>query len=236
MTEFRAAAPRPEFSYQGLAADLPVMCGPGVHIAFRHANGLVHTIRLPCKPGSDDGEGFRSGQSLVSISPETECDIEPADPARVFNPVYQELVKHELPKALHPGLCMLLTGSCFQHHFSAVFSLYRDRAMPSSIVLDIDLADRCRAPIKKLAATYSVHHILGKPELFDVCPTAIAWRGGPLGAGMLELLAEPPAVLARPEPRQSSTSVRAEARIDPGTFTQRLHYRWRWTSCADLTR
>jgi hypothetical protein len=205
------------------------MCAPGVSISFTRANGLVHSLRLRCKPGSEDADEYRSGQRFVSVSPKSECDIEPADPGRVFNPVYQELVKHELPQDRGPGLCLLLTGSCFQHHFSAVFSLYRDRVMPSSIVFDVDLADRCRAPIKKLAATYSVNHIEGEPELIDACPRAVAWRGGPLGEGMLELLAEPPALVARPEPLQSSTWVQVEARIDPQTFTQRLHYRWRWT-------
>ena len=50
----------------------------------------------------------------------------------------------------------LLTGSCFNHHFSAVFSLYRDRETPECIVLDVDIADRCRGPVEKLAATYVV--------------------------------------------------------------------------------
>jgi hypothetical protein len=168
----------------------------------------------------------------VSVSPKSECDIDPADPAVVFNPVYQELVKHELTGGKGPGLCVLLTGSAFQHHFSAVFSLYRDRARPSSIVLDVDLADRSRAPIKTLAATYSIHHIEGKPETEIIGATsgAVAWRGGPLGDGMLEMLPEPPARLAWSDARLLAKFVRVEARIDIQTFTQRLRYRWRWTS------
>ncbi len=153
----------------------------------------------------------------------------------MFNPVYQDLVKHELPRQHGDGLCVLLTGSWFQHHFSSVFSLYREQATPTSIILEVDLADRCRAPVEKLAATYSVDHRGAKPERIDTLPGMVAWRGGSLAEGRLELLAEPPAQLIGPE-LHPSTLVRVEARIDPHSFTQRLHYRWRWTSCANLTR
>jgi hypothetical protein len=226
----------PEFSYGALASETPVMYGPGATLSFTRANGLIHSLALMCKPASDSGERARYGEPFVSVSAKPGCDIEPADPSRVFNPVYQELVQHELPKDRGPGLCLLLTGSCFEHHFSAVFSLYRDPVMASSIVFEVDLADRCRAPIKKLAATYSVDHSEGKPERFDAGPSAAAWRGGTLGEGMLELLAEPPARVIAAHSNQTSTSAQVEAWIDPQTFTQRLHYRWRWTNCADLTR
>jgi hypothetical protein len=241
----------PEFSIRDLASETPVLRGPGVSLAFTRANGLVHSLELLCKPGSDGGERARYGEPFVSVSPKPGCDIEPADPSRVFNPVYQELVEHEVPKDRGPGLCLLLTGSCFEHHFSAVFSLYRDPVMPSSIVFEVDLADRCRAPIKTLAATYSVDHV-GQafqpdvrlqsltygaiPPAVSLGPSSVAWRGGTLGDGVLELLAEPPARVIAAESNQSSTSVQVEAWIDPQTFTQRLHYFWRWTSCADLTR
>jgi len=237
MTEVRGGAPSPEFSYQGLAAGEPVMCGPGLHVAFARANdGLVHSLRLPGTHCSKAGETIRPGQDLVPVATVPVHSLEPADPSWVLNPVYQELVRHELPEDRGPGLCLLLTGSYLEHHFSAVFRLQRDQALPRRIVLDVDVADRCRAAVKKLAATYLVHHIEGEPLLWDAGPHRIAWHGGRLGHGMLELVAEPPAVVTRPEPHQSSTSVRVEARIDPQTFTQRLHYCWRWTSCADLTR
>jgi hypothetical protein len=228
--------PSPEFFYEDLASETPVLCAPGAIVSFARANGLVHSLRIRCEPGSHRAPETASGERFVTVSPESGREIDPADPARVVNPVYQELVKHELPRDHGPGLCLLLTGSAFQHHFSAVFSLYREGLSPGLIVLDVDLADRTRAPIQLLAATYAVHHATGRPGLVDASPTAVAWRGGPLGEGTLELLAEPPARLGRPEARPSSTSVRIEARVDPKTFTQRLHYRWRWTSCAALTR
>ncbi|MFI5454998.1 MAG: hypothetical protein ACHRXM_06060 [Isosphaerales bacterium] len=237
MTEVRYGAPSPEFSFQGLAAGEPVMCGPGLQVAFTRANdGLGHSLRLPGTHGSKTGEPIQPVPDLVSVAPAPVHDLEQADPSRVLNPVYQELVRHELPMDHDPGLCLLMTGSYLEHHFSAVFRLQRDPAMPSRIVLDVDVADRCRTPVKKLAATYQVHDCEGNPLQIDAGPHRIAWRGGRLGPGILELVAEPPAVVTRPEPHQSSVSVRVEATIDPQTFTQRLHYCWRWTSCAGLTR
>jgi len=236
MAEVRAAEPSPEFSYQELAADGLVMCAPGLHVAFAHAGGLVHSLRLPGTPSPEAGEAFRPGQDLVSVAPVVVNDREPADPSRVLNPVYQELVRHELPNDRGPGLCLLLTGSYLEHHFSAVFRLQRDPAMPSRIVLDIDVADRCRAPVKKLAATYQVHDSKGKPLLIDAGAHRIAWRDGRLGSGMLELLVEPLARVAAEEEHSFCTSVQIEAQIDPRTKTQRLHYCWRWTSDVALTR
>ena len=47
--------------------------------------------------------------------------------------------------------------------------------------------------------------------------------------GRLELLAEPPASLAWPRPAGRAMRVQVLAAIQPGTFTHRLRYRWRWT-------
>jgi hypothetical protein len=227
--------PRPPFFYAESASETPILCAPGASVLFTRSNGFVHTLRIEFDSHSCD-EQRPSNEPLVSVSTDAEFAIDPADPARVFNPVYQELVKHELPGEKAPGLCLLLTGSAFQHHFSAVFTLHGEGSRPFSIVLDVDLADRTRAPITMLAATYVVRHVKGPPRIVTATPGAVAWRGEPLGEGTLELLAEPPGRLGKPEPRDSFTSVRVEATVDPGTFTQRLRYRWRWTSCADLTR
>jgi hypothetical protein len=223
----------PEFAFSGLDSETPCLYGPGVRVSFQRANGLVHHLSFSTEPGLalDEYTGIRSGTSLVT--PVSEYDIEPADPARVFNPVFQELVEHELPAARRPGLCVLLTGSYFEHHFSAVFSLCRDRTAPHAIALEVDLADRCRAPIKKLAATYSVCHGEPEPEFSGPSLTAAVWRGGSIGAATLELLVEPRARLA---PLSTAHEVQIDAGIDPDTFTQRLRYRWRWTSSADRTR
>jgi len=236
MAEVRGAEPSPEFSYRGLAADELVMCAPGLHVAFARAGSLVHSLRLPGTPSSEAGEAIRPGQDLVSVAPVLVNDLEPADPSRVLNPVYQELVRHKPPAARGTGLCLLLTGSYLEHHFSAVFRLLRDQAMPSWVVLDVDVADRCRAPVHKLAATYRVHDGEGKPLLIDAGPHRIAWSGGRLGSGMLELMAEPPARVAAEGEHAFRTTVQVEAQIDPLTKTQRLHYCWRWTSDVALRR
>ena len=68
MTEVRDA-PSPEFSYQGPAADELVMCGPGLHVAFARANGLVHSLRLPGHASPEAGETIRPGQDLVTVAP-----------------------------------------------------------------------------------------------------------------------------------------------------------------------
>jgi hypothetical protein len=223
----------PEFAYGGLNSDTPCLQGPGVCVSFTRQNGLVHSLRFSDDPvlALDEYAGLASRTSRISSK--SEYDLEPDDPARVVNPVFQELVEHELPAERRPGLCVLLTGSYFEHHFSAVFSLCRERAVPASIAFEVDLADRCRAPIKKLAATYSVFHSEPKPEFTGLGVTAAAWRGGSLGAATLELLVEPPARLA---PLPTANHVQIDARIDPETFTRRLRYRWRWTRSADLTR
>jgi hypothetical protein len=224
---------RAEFAYGGLDSETPCLYGPGVCVSFQRANGLLHSLRFTTEPGLAEYEyaGLRFGISSVSARPE--YDIEPDDPARVLNPVFQELVKHELPAERGPGLCVLLTGSCFEHHFSAVFSLCRDQAAPASVAFEVDLADRCRAPIRKLAATYSVVHDAPKPEFLGPGRTAATWHGGSLGAATLELVIEPRAKLA---PLSTASEVQIDASIDPEAFTQRLRYRWRWTSCADRTR
>src|SRR5262245_11731917 len=76
------------------------------------------------------------------------------DPARVAHPVYQELQPHG-PTA-GSSLCLLLTGLAFHHHFSASMTLARDPHHLDGVVLDFDIADRYRAPVESLGATYLV--------------------------------------------------------------------------------
>ena len=47
------------------------------------------------------------------------------------------------------GRCLLLTGTYFQHHFSAAVTLGIDPERPDSPVLDVDVADRCRAQCRR---------------------------------------------------------------------------------------
>src|SRR5262249_8957823 len=142
------------------------------------------------------------------------------DPKRVSNPTYQEFVTHELPKTQVPGICALLTGSCLAHHFSAVFSLHGDPDEPERVVFEVDLADRCRTPVEKLAATYIVSHPV---EAFDVSRAAansILWDARKAGRGSLALVALAPANI--PEPRSCSLGTRVEilAQIDTSSHTQ----------------
>jgi hypothetical protein len=153
-------------------------------------------------------------------------------PARITSPVYQEIHRHD--RAGQEGLCYLLTGLVFQHHFSAVVTLRADAADPLALVLEFDVADRCRAEIKTMAATYQV--TLDSSELADADSHTIVWAEGKLGQARLELLAPPPAVLALAEAGRQATRVQAVARIDPATFTHRLRYSWRWTSVSSFTR
>jgi hypothetical protein len=233
----------PDFTYIWSGVDAPTLCGPGACLCFSAASGWVHRLRLFADAGATTGGRIDFRRELAWVSAAPEIHIEPADPSRVLNPVYQEFSRHEPPTDKVPGLCLLLTGSAFEHHFSGVFCLHRDPTMPSRIVFDVDVADRCRAPIELLAATYQFTHRGGHPWLIDASPcarragsTAIAWTGGPLGDGMLELLADRPEALVSREVHGLFTSVQIQSQIDPDTFTHRLRYRWRWTSPSDLTR
>jgi hypothetical protein len=118
-----------------------------------------------------------------------------------------------------------------QHHFSASVSLYRDQEAERFVVLEIDVADRCRAPVSALAATYLVR--LGSSELADASQHAITWSGfapeAAPGPRRLELRCDPPGSLALAEAGRNATRVQAVAAIDPAVFTHRLRYRWRWS-------
>jgi hypothetical protein len=154
------------------------------------------------------------------------------DPARIPHPVYQELQPH----GSTPGssLCVLLTGLAFSHHFSASMSLARDPHRPAGVVLDVDIADRCRATIESLGATYLVALDSGALEAAD--PERIAWRVDGPTPGRLELVAGPQASLALAEAGRSATRVQIVATIRPATFTHRLRYGWRWTSAEESRR
>jgi hypothetical protein len=189
--------------------DRAVMSGPGYQVTFMRTGGRwTHRLEL-------DG---------IEVVVAVESDPERDDAARVVSPVYQEVQHHDFPNAL--GLCALLTGQLAQHHFSAAVRLFRDAEQPDHLVLDIDVADRCRATVERLAATYLVR--LDSGTLVYGGPQMIVWNpGGPFPA-QLALIAEPPSVLALAEAGWHATRVQALAAIQPGTFTHRLRYRWRW--------
>ena len=210
------------------------MRGPGIEVSFSHGNGWDHRLRF------DDGPPASipgPPRWLVRPALEIEDEIEPAQSRRIANPVYQAFVPHELAHDRGQGLCALLTGSCFDHHFSAVFCLYTDPEMPRCVVFEVDLADRCRGSIDKLAATYLISHAAAdSARPIGAGSSVVAWQSASPGDGLLELIAMPPALIGDPTPFSTATRVEVLARIDPSTHTQRLHYRWRWASCGDLTR
>ena len=132
------------------------------------------------------------------------------------------------------SLCLLLTGLSFSHHFSAAVTLSRDPQHRGGLLLDFDVADRCRSPVESLAATYLVGLDSGALEAAD--SDRIVWQPGTAVQGRLELLAGPGASLALAEAGRTATRIQIVATIQPGTFTHRLRYGWRWTSADGITR
>jgi hypothetical protein len=207
------------------------MRGPGVALVFKKGRGLAHSLRIEVNLNA------RAPKPLPWIVKSAAvADSEDLSASRITNFVYQELVPHELPLDQGAGLCALLTGSCFDHHFSAVFSLYRDHDQPDSIVFEVDAADRCRGLVETLSTTYLVSCLAGTIDAKRTTGNSLAWRADDPGGGVLELIAAPPAKLGEPPSPGAGRSIAIHAQIDPHTHTQRLHYRWRWASCSDLTR
>jgi hypothetical protein len=129
-----------------------------------------------------------------------------------------------------------LTGSCFDHHFSAVFSLFRDPETPRWIVLDADVADRCRRQVEKLAATYFVSQRVTSVDTLHATAWSAAWQSASSRSGRLELIAAPPSTIDLSTSASLGARVQILAKIDKKTHTQRLRYCWRWASSSDLTR
>ncbi len=215
--------PQPEFWYEENAS-LTTLHGPGVSVTLGRLNAIEHSLLLSIPAWRADESD--PAPPLVFVHATADDAELPPDPRRVTQPVYQEVVRHEPPAELGAGLCMLLTGSWFDHHFSAVFCLYRDRTIPCRVVFDVDVADRCRAPIAKLAATYRVDYAGAAHAALDVSPAALLWQFGPRSEARLEFLALGGAAIGA----RTSNRVQVDAAIDPSTHTQRLHYQWLWTS------
>jgi hypothetical protein len=153
------------------------------------------------------------------------------DPTRLIHPVYQEAHLHRPEDDSNP--CLLMTGRAFDHHFSAAITLASD-PNSSRIVLDLDVADRCRSPVQLLSATYIVP--LDSSALLDAAPDRVIWQVPDPVPGRLELTAIPPASLTVAEAGRVATRVQIIAPIQPGTFTHRIRYRWCWTMTEGLTR
>jgi triphosphoribosyl-dephospho-CoA synthetase len=98
------------------------------------------------------------------------------------------------------------------------------------VVVEFDVADRCRAEVASLAATYLVR--LGSNELRDAGAQSIAWADGQAGDGALTLESDAGATLALAEAGRRCARAQALALLEPGSFTHRLRYRWRWATTA----
>ncbi len=193
-----------------------IVCGPGMAVLFERAGDRwTHRVRLA---GSDTAE----------IVHAVESDPQRDSPARVVSPVYQDIQHHAL--AGSSERCLLLTGRSFQHHFSAAVRFHFDAEVEGSLVVDFDVADRCREPVQSLAATYLVR--LGGGTLVDADTTKIEWSVSGAALGRLELLAETPTTLALAEAGRQAARVQALAALGAGGFTHRFRYRLRWTSGA----
>ncbi len=209
-----------EFTWEE-SGDAVVMRGPNARITMARAAGRwTHHLAFGATSANDP-----EASPLISA---LESDPDSSDPTRVVSPVYQELQRHEFAGDRFRGICLLLTGHLFQHHFSAAVSLFRDPSDPAWIVLEFDIADRCRAPVASLAATYQLR--LDSGDLVDANPEAIRWRIAADGAATsdLELRCDSPGSLAMAEAGRASTRVQALAGLDPTLFTHRLRYQWRW--------
>lgn len=196
------------------------LCGPGLRLAFACA-GAVWTHAL-----------FVPGEPEFEVCRAVETDSDRDLPGRVVSPVYQELQRHQ--GLAGSGVCLLATGTHYQHHFSAVITMDQDGERPGVVMLDLDIADRCRPAVEILASTYTVR--LDSNALAGAGPEAIAWEITGASAGRLELEAVAPSRLVLAEAGRSATRVQVLAAIQPGGFTHRLHYRWRWASRSGSTR
>jgi hypothetical protein len=208
---------RPELSWEE-TDERADMIGPGLGVGFvRTGDRWSHALTIP---------------GGIEVARVVESQTDSDNPARIISPVYQELQKHEPPGGA--GLWLLMTGLWFDHHFSAAVSLTSDLARPDILTLEFDVADRRRGPIESLAATYVVR--LDSGSLAEASPDRIAWNLDGASPGRLELVADAACSLALAEAGRQAMRVQVLAAIQPGNFTHRLRYRWRWTSSTALTR
>lgn len=207
--------------------DRVVVRGPEARMTFlRLGDRWIHHLsfgRLQSNAPNADADA----EELASTE---ESDPRQDDPARVVSPVYQELHRHTFAGDAGRGVCLLLTGKLFHHHFSAVVTIADDPDRAGGVIVDFDVADRCRAEVATLAATYLVR--LGSSGLRDAGAHAIAWTGDRLGDGLLTMEPDAGATLALAEAGRRCTRAQALAKLEPGSFTHRLRYRWRWAATA----
>lgn len=136
------------------------------------------------------------------------------DPSQVVSPVYQEVQHHSFDDD-DRRIRLLLTGLLDKHHFSAVLTV--EVGEDGATNVDFDVADRCREPVTRLAATYEVG--LGPGQLRDATPEAVSWS---VDDGTLILAAVDGTTLATAAKGPRSVQTQALAGLTPGSFTHRL--------------
>ncbi len=91
----------------------------------------------------------RPSRSPGSAPSRSATDLE--EHTRVVSPTYQQIhLEQDKAKGV---VRAFLVGQSGPHHFSAAFEVAE---RPHGAVIDVDVADRCRAPVEYLAATYAV--------------------------------------------------------------------------------
>jgi hypothetical protein len=207
--------------------DRVVIRGSDAQVIFlRLGDRWIHHVSFGLRELTEAG--------LDELISSEESDPRQDDPTRVVSPVYQDLHRHTFAGDDDRGVCLLLTGRLFHHHFSAAVTVSTDPDQEDAVIVDFDVADRCRAEVSSLAATYLVR--LGSSELSDAGSQSIVWTGGRIGEGVLTLQSEAGAILALAEAGRQSTRAQALAHLAPDSFTHRLRYRWRWATTADSER
>lgn len=153
--------------------------------------------------------------------------VDDIDHGRVINPTYQQI---HLDKDGKGGVRAMLVGQSGPHHFSAVFHVYEDEG---GATIDVDVADRCLAPMHALAATYAVdasHGQWGTVTATDrqgrEHTNIVLDASNPVCHLVFEV--DPPGRTALDAGNLARVRVQALAHLDPSQNTQRFRYRWSW--------
>ena len=160
------------------------------------------------------------------------------EPRRVVGPAYQQIHLEEDRKA---GVVRaFLVGQSGPHHFSAAFEVAE---RPHGAVIDVDVADRCRAPVEYLAATYLVEptagayssedHARSDPDAAD--DPAVAARAAIVLTcdhphSRLIFEADAPGRHLAEEAGHGAVRLQALAHVADAALTHRFRYRWRWVT------
>ena len=173
------------------------------------------------------GQGASAHRTLA-LSFEGDADRD--DLERVVSPAYQDLQFQES----EAGVMALLVGQSGPHHFSAVFEVSeptvanvigRDPLEPEyNVTIKVDVADRCRVPVRSLASTYVVEAQSGDLDA-NSDSSVVSWK---LESDDLAFAPKAPALASFAEAGRRATRVQACVSPEPGSSTHRLIYHWVW--------